>query len=171
MPVVPVVPVMSAVLVAESSNRGAAYDLVLLLHVLSALAGFGAVAVAGVHALLLRRPGPPGEAVVRYYRPGVNWAGRILFVVPVLGLTLVAMSRGAWSFSDGWLMAGLMLWVVAAFGAELVLWPAERRLQDLVAEDPVTVAGSRALCLQVAGVASAELLIFVVATVVMTAKP
>jgi hypothetical protein len=81
------------------------------------------------------------------------------------------MSSGAWGFSDGWLLAGLMLWVVAAVGAELLLWPSERRLQELVAADPVTVAGSGPLCLRVAVVASAELAVFVVAMVVMTAKP
>ncbi len=86
--------------------RDAAYDVVLLAHVLSALAGFGVVVVAGAYALALRRPGPPSEAVRRYYRPGANWAGRALFLVPVFGGALVAMSGGDWSYSQTWVLGG-----------------------------------------------------------------
>jgi len=32
--------------------------------------------------------------------PGVNWAARVLVLVPVLGIALIAMSQGDWSFSD-----------------------------------------------------------------------
>ena len=72
-------------------------------------------------------------AVVRYYRPGVNWVGRVLFLVPVLGVALIAMSGGQWGYADGWVSTGLAVWVVVAMVAEGVLWPAERRLQQVVA--------------------------------------
>ena len=87
-------------LAVATDARDAAYDMVLLAHVLSALVGLGAVVVAGAYALALGRSGPGSEAVRRYYRPGVNWAGRVLFLVPVFGVALVAMSQGDWSFSD-----------------------------------------------------------------------
>jgi Predicted integral membrane protein (DUF2269) len=151
--------------------RGAAYDLVLVAHVLAGLAGLGAVAAAGLSALALRRWGPVSEPVRRYYRPGVNWAGRVLFAVPVLGLALMAMSGDDWTFADGWITAGLVLWAVAASTAELVLWPAERRLQAAVADDQEEVAGLRTQCLRVAGTASALALVLMAATVVMVAKP
>ena len=98
--------------------------------------------MAGGYALALLRSGPGSEAVRRYYRPGVNWAGRILFLVPVFGVVLIAMSHGTWSFSDGWISTGLLLWAVAAVIGELVLWPAERRLQVAVG-DP---AAGRRIC-------------------------
>ena len=53
-----------------TSPGAPAYDIVLLAHVLSALVGLGAVAVAGGYALALCRSGPESEAVRRYYRPG-----------------------------------------------------------------------------------------------------
>ena len=73
--------------------RSAGYDVVLLAHVLAAVVGLGAVVLAGTYAWLLRRSGPGSEPVRRYYRPGVNWGGRVLVLVPVLGVALVAMGR------------------------------------------------------------------------------
>lgn len=124
-----------------------AYDLVLLAHVLAALVALVAVAVAGGHAValrsVLRAGGPVPSVLVRYFRPGVNWAGRSLLAVPVLGLALVAMSHGAWSVGDEWVTLGLVLWFAAAGLAESVLWPGERRLQVAVAAlAPAGTAGA-----------------------------
>lgn len=160
-----------AALFALSSSRGAAYDVVLLAHVLSAFVGFGAVAVAGVNALLLRGPDRPSASLLRYYRPGVNWAGRVTFLVPVLGVALVGMSDGSWSFGDGWVSGGLALWAVAASAGEMVVWPAERGLQRLVTEGSSDDARRRSLRRRVAIGSATIVLVFVVATVIMVAKP
>jgi hypothetical protein len=119
------------------NDNSAAYDLVLLAHVLSAVVGLVAVVVAGGFALALRgalaRGGSLPDPVVRYFRPGVNWVGRVLFLVPVLGVALVAMSGGQWTYADAWIGIGLAGWVVVAMAAEGILWPTERRLQEIVA--------------------------------------
>ena len=66
---------------------GPGYDMLVGLHALSAIIGFGAVAVSGT----VRGPGPGGrprrEATTagRYFRPGTNWAERLLLLTPVLG--------------------------------------------------------------------------------------
>jgi len=113
------------------------YDLVLLAHVLTAVVGLGALAVAAGSALalrgVLRRGGPVPDALARYYRPGVNWAGRVLFLVPVFGVALLAMSGGQWSFADLWVTVGMAVWAVVAVAAEVLVWPGERRLQAVVA--------------------------------------
>lgn len=150
--------------------RSAGYDIVLLAHVLSAIVGLGSVVVAGGYALALYRSGPGSETVDRYYRPGVNWAGRVLFLVPVFGVVLISMSKGHWSFSDGWIMDGLLLWVVAAVIGELALWPAERRLQAAVGGSP-PAAGLGSQCVRVMAAAAATVVVLLVATVVMVAKP
>jgi hypothetical protein len=164
-------------LTAVTHTRDAAYDVVLLAHVLAALVGLGAVVVAGAYALALRSSGPGSDAVRRYYRPGVNWAGRVLFLIPVLGVVLMAMSGGDWTFSDAWITIGLMLWAAVALVAEMALWPAERRLQVAVAA-PSTVgdlhpmtAELRGECLRVAGMSAGLSAILVAAVVVMVAKP
>jgi hypothetical protein len=121
---------------ASVNDSSVAYDLVLLAHVLSALAGLVAVVAAGGFALALRTAiradGPLPEALVRYYRPGVNWVGRVLFAVPVFGVALIAMSGGEWSWSDTWVSLGMGIWAVVAVTAEAVLWPGERHLQQVV---------------------------------------
>jgi hypothetical protein len=171
-------------LTAVTHARDAGYDVVLLAHVLAALVGLGAVVVAGAYALALRRSGPGSDAVRRYYRPGVNWAGRVLFLIPVLGLALMAMSGGDWTFSDTWITIGLTLWAAVAVVAEMALWPAERRLQAAVSSPPTpadlpssvaglpsTTAELRRECLRVAGLSAALSVVLVATGVIMVAKP
>jgi Predicted integral membrane protein (DUF2269) len=164
------------IMVAADNARNAGYDVVLLAHVLAALIGFGAVVVAGGYAWALRRSGGQSEAVRRYYRPGVNWAGRILFLVPVLGAVLISMSHGEWSYADGWVEIGLLLWAAAALVAEMLLWPAERELQQLVAEAGGDESRARSdrlrsRSLQVAALAALLFVVLGVGAVVMVAKP
>jgi len=163
-------PTLHQLAVAVDKSRSAAYDIVLLAHVLSALVGFGAVVVAGGFAMILSRSGTGSEAIRRYYRPGVNWAGRILFLVPVFGVALVAMSHGEWSFSDGWVVVGFGLWAVVAVGAEMALWPAERRLQSAVV-DGASAESVRAGCYGVAAMAAVAFCVLVGASTIMVAKP
>jgi uncharacterized membrane protein len=101
----------------------------------------------------------------------VNWAGRITFLVPVLGVALIGMSHGSWSYNDHWVIGGLALWAVAALAGEMVVWPAERGLQRLVAEESPDAARRRSLMWQVAASSAVLLVVFVVAVVIMVAKP
>lgn len=164
-------------LAAAVTDNSAAYDLVLLAHVLTAVVGLVAVVVAGSFAWTLRgalRAGRPVPgAVTRYYRPGVNGVGRVLFAVPVLGIALVAMSGGQWRWSDTWVSAGLAVWAVVAVVAESVLWPGERRLQVVAARDPGTGSddGALAACRRVVLVAAGCAVGLVAVAVVMVTKP
>jgi hypothetical protein len=178
---------VAAASVASVNQNSAGYDLVLLAHVLAAVAALVAVAVAGGFAMALRnalrRGGPVPEVLVRYYRPGVNWAGRVLFAVPVLGAVLIAMSGGEWSWSDTWVSLGTAAWAAVAVVAEAVLWPHERRLQQAVASagggDGVDPDGGRsesgaaveARCLRAGLVASGCAVTLVAVAVLMAAKP
>jgi hypothetical protein len=106
---------------------------------------------------------------VRYFRPGVNWAGRSVYGIPVFGFLLLALSHGAYSLRDSWVMVGLAILVGVVVVSESMLWPAERRLQvslaslssgavpegDSVARDArvIALAAAVALALLVAGTA------------------
>lgn len=120
---------------------GGPYDVLVALHVLSALVGFGAVIVTGGYGLAGARRWPPGQGVRRYFRPGTNWPGRALYAVPVLGFALVAGSDGTYSMGQWWLWVSLVLWAAGTAAAEAVLWPAERRVQRLIWPGPDAATG------------------------------
>ena len=61
-----------------------------------------------------RLEAPLPEPLRRYFRPGFNWAGRAVYGIPVFGFALLAMSQGAYALGDGWVLAGLALFVAVA---------------------------------------------------------
>ncbi len=168
-------------LAAAAHESSAGYDIVLVAHVLSAVVAAVAVGTAAGSALALRAAlradRPIGSSLERYYRPGINWAGRTLMLVPVLGVALVFMSGGQWTMADPWVSAGLALWLAAAIVAESLLWPAERRLQADVAAGVDPGSPNRSvelhvlLCIRTAAMGIGILVALVAATVLMVAKP
>ena len=155
---------------------GALYSVLLLLHVVAAVIGFGALAVTGVQAQRARRgpAQPSADGVRRYFRPGVNWPGRVLYAVPVLGVALVADSRRAFDVGDGFVVAGLVLWVLSAVMAEVVVWPAERRIQEVVTDrwgEDSSGGDLQRDCTTVARASVVLAGIFALGVVVMVGKP
>ena len=115
------------------------YDLLVVLHVLSAVIGFGSVGVSGAYAARGRSSANPRQdaTLVRYFHPGTNWAERTLLVTPVLGaIVLFAGDRSA--ASEIWPWIGLGAWTCAAAMATAWCWPAERRIQAWLSGDPLT---------------------------------
>jgi uncharacterized membrane protein len=168
------VPLPATTLAASSGQAG--FDLLLIAHVACAVVGFGALATSGVQAGRLAAAGSAAPPTLRrYFAPGVNWAGRIVYGVPIFGFALVADSNGHLRLADAWVVAGLALWGLAAVAAETVLWPAERRVQATLAgasEGAVGLPDSlRRDCRLVQSVGGALALVFVAATVLMVAQP
>jgi hypothetical protein len=178
----------------HNQPSGAAFDVVLLLHVACAVVGIVTVATAaatarrlGRLARLARNSAPLPEPLRRYFRPGVNWAGRTIYGIPVFGFALIAMSHNAYAVDDAWVVAGLALFVALALVAEVVLWPAERRLQHAVAAAgtlapriatstgiaprPESTGAMTADAARMERAASGALVLLVVATVLMIAQP
>ena len=121
--------------IAQPPPTGPGYDVVLLLHVACVLTALVTVVVSGISAARLAAVPPdgrPGDALLRYYAPGVNWAGRAIYGVPVFGFALLAMSHGAFDLGDRWVLGGLLVWVLVAVGAEGILWPTEQRIRSLL---------------------------------------
>ena len=155
---------------------GALYSVLLVLHVAAAVVGYGALLVTGVQAARARRgpAQPDAEGVRRYFRPGINWAGRSLYAVPVLGFVLVADSRSAFSSGDAFVVVGLVLLAISVVVAEAVVWPAERRIQEIVTErwgEERFRATLERDCTMVATASAVLTVLFVVAVVVMVGKP
>jgi uncharacterized membrane protein len=155
---------------------GPAFDIVLLLHVGCVVVGLVTTATAAATASRLRRllgsPLPLPETLRRYFRPGVNWAGRTVYGIPVFGFALIAMSQGAYALGDGWVLGGLTIFAVLVVVGEGVLWPAERRLQVALGADEAGAPPSverDARSMERAAVAA--LVLLVAGTVLMLAQP
>jgi lysylphosphatidylglycerol synthetase-like protein (DUF2156 family) len=129
---------------------GPAFDLVLILHVGCVVVGLvtlvASISTATRLRTVLHQGAPFPDALARYFRPGVNWAGRSIYGIPLFGFFLLALSHGAYALHDGWVMSGLVILVAVVLIAEGSLWPAERMLQislaplvggDAQAEGPV----------------------------------
>lgn len=152
------------------------YGVVLVLHVLAAVVGFGALGTTGAYAAALRRTngGSVSEGVARYFAPGTNRAARALLLVPLLGGALLALGRGRY-VGLAWPWIGLALWTGAVAVASAVVWPGERRVQQLVAavakEVPDPLAEARHLARRVERGTAVTSLLFVAALVVMIWQP
>ena len=110
------------------------YVALMLAHALCALIGFGALGTTGAYAHAITKSQNPyaSEALQRFFRPGHNLASAMIGLVPVLGAALLFAQHG----KDAHLLypwIGLALWVVAAGIATGLIWPAERKLQLLLA--------------------------------------
>jgi uncharacterized membrane protein len=160
---------------------GAAFDAVLLLHVGSAVVGLVSMAAAAATASRLRRTlsaqAPLPEQLRHYYRPGINWAGRFVYGIPVFGFALIAMSDGSYALGDNWVLTGLALFAAVALLAEGVLWPVESRLKAAVAAlEPATgpdpaVGNMDRDATTVGRAAVASLVLILAGMVVMVAQP
>jgi uncharacterized membrane protein len=167
-----VVPSPLGLAAVESVPTGVGYSVLLLLHVACAVIGFGALATTGIQARRAGKGGAGIEAVRRYFRPGVNWAARTLYGVPVFGFALIGASSGSFDAGDGFVVAGLGLWALAAVVAEAVVWPAERRIQTALSETGAADVPRFELdCRRVATAAVLLSVVFVAAVVLMVARP
>jgi uncharacterized membrane protein len=165
---------------------GAAFDIVLLLHVGCVVVGLVTTATAAATATRLRRLfGSPGHGPVpvpvpvpvplrRYFRPGINWAGRTVYGIPVFGFALLALSRGAYALGQGWVLGGLVLFAGVALVGEGVMWPAERRLQVALNSTDASPPAAESLDHDAAAMsraATTALVLLVAGTVLMVAQP
>jgi hypothetical protein len=158
---------------------GPGYDLLVGLHALSAVVGFGAVGVSGTYAARARSVAVPrsDDGLRRYFRPGTNWAERSLLLTPVLG-ALVLWAGDSTAVSQPWPWVGLGSWVLAVGIATGLCWPAERRIQVFFAgacgngeqPEPAPVEFRKA-CAALQWGASAVSLCFGVAVVAMIWQP
>jgi uncharacterized membrane protein len=86
------------------------YKILLFLHVATVIGGFGTVGWNALRAGRARRGGAdPTDADADVTRV----AEFVIYAVLILGVLVVATSRSAWKFSQGWLSASLALYIVA----------------------------------------------------------
>jgi hypothetical protein len=112
--------------------RHALYDLLVGLHVIAALVGFGAVALSGYYGSTARHLERRGalEELHRYFRRPPR-AEVALLAVPFLGGAALAVQPGGRGVGQVWAEAALALWFVAAIAFIRVVRPAELALVEV----------------------------------------
>lgn len=155
---------------------GPAFTVVLVVHVAAVLLGALTLVAGSLAAarLVASRDGELPRSVRAYFSPGPNWAGRVLWLVPVAGAALLAMSGGAYRLDQGWVETGLGMWAAAITLCEGVVWRAERRVRDALdgtapglPAPPAAVRAGRVVRVAAPGV----LALLAGAMAVMLAKP
>jgi uncharacterized membrane protein len=111
------------------------YKIVLLLHILCAIVGFGTVILNGLYGReAKRRPGPGGLAITEANLAVSVIAEYFIYAVFVFGLALVGMSDKAWKFSQTWIWLAVVLYVIGIGVSHGVLFPAAKKMKSLATE-------------------------------------
>ncbi len=112
-----------------------AYKIVFVLHLMTAIAGFGGVLWNGVYgAQAKQRKGAGGLAIGEASEAVTNYAEKVILAVPVFGILLVVLSDGVWEFSQVWVGLAIALFVVVYTFALLVQAKNGERMNDLARE-------------------------------------
>jgi len=111
------------------------YKFVLVLHLLSAIVGFGAVFLNAIYGQQARaRKGREGLAIseANFLVSGVGTY--FIYAVFVFGVLLVLLSSKQWKFEQFWIWASMALYIIGIGLSHGVLRPNVRRMQALMGE-------------------------------------
>jgi uncharacterized membrane protein len=154
-----------------------AYRLLLLLHIVAVVVGYGVTFVVPFLAARLRGSEPSARLQVQEATTALGGAvvAPSLWIAGLIGIILVAV--GPWEFSETWVSIAFVLWIIGASLALFVILPAERKALDLArrvatsraASD--TVAEYNALKSRTSMLTSINHLIFLLLVIDMIWKP
>ena len=110
------------------------YDLWFVAHLMLAVA---AVVVLGAlrYSATLSLTDTDRGRVAKRFPNRVNWAARLIHLVPCTGLVLSGIGGHDVSLSRPWVLTGLVLYVVLAYVVEARVLPVERQVAEIV-RDP-----------------------------------
>jgi uncharacterized membrane protein len=120
--------------VLANTNSGI-YKTLLVLHILSAIVGLGAVMLNGIYASQAARRQGSGRRAVSEANFVVSSIGEyFIYAIPVFGILLVLASDKAWKFSQTWIWLALVVYAVAIGISHAILIPGHKRMNALFAE-------------------------------------
>jgi uncharacterized membrane protein len=112
-----------------------AYKIVLTLHVLCAIVGFGAVFLNGLYGAQAKaRQGPAGLAVMQANMLVSKVAEYFIYAVGATAILLVLMGDDVVEWGQAWIWLSLVLYVVDTAVSHGLLWPRMRRMAALSEE-------------------------------------
>jgi hypothetical protein len=122
-------------MLAYESGFSGVFKVLLVLHVLSAIVGLGAVMLNGLYAAQgQKRPGPPGRAISEANFAVSNIAEKVIYLIPVFGILLVLTSDSAFKFSNTFVWLALLLFIGALGVSHSILTPGHKKINALLLE-------------------------------------
>jgi uncharacterized membrane protein len=112
-----------------------AYNVVLVLHILCAIVGFGGVTLNSIYGVQAKKRGGReavaiGESVYRVRLVAESF----IYAVFVLGIALVAMGNSRFDFGQAWIWVSMALYIIGLGLSHGVLRPRVKRLNALMVE-------------------------------------
>jgi uncharacterized membrane protein len=150
------------------------YDLVLVLHILAVIIGFGGTFISGFYGVeASKRAGREGLAVGETTMEVTRLAPTMaVYTVPVLGILLVVLSDDQWKFSDPWISLSFLLYIVLVVLMVAVQAPNVRKIiAARRAADGEMTAEAQALARTSAMVGGVINVLWVVVLILMVFKP
>jgi uncharacterized membrane protein len=122
-----------------ATTEGGLYKLFLVLHILCAIIGFGAVFLNGIYGQQIRarmRSGRVSEAIGIYEANlTVSQIGQyFIYAVFIFGFAVMGLSDSAWKFSQTWIWLSVVIYVVALGISHGVMMPTVKRMGVLMHE-------------------------------------
>jgi uncharacterized membrane protein len=113
------------------------YELLLVIHLLTVVIGIGSVMLNGVYGAQAKKAGPNGgNAVVRANFEVTKLAELFIYAIPVTGILMVLASDDQWKFSQLWVSASIVLYLVAIANAHINLRPGAKKMIELTQGPP-----------------------------------
>ena len=159
-----------------------AYKIVLVLHILCAIVGFGAVFLNGIYGQQAKaRKGPEGLAISQANFLVSNIGEYFIYAVFLLGIVLVLIGDNLFDFGQTWIWLAMLVFLSSLAVSHLMLRPRVKRMQALMEEvisgpppaggPPPQVAEMEQLGKQIGMIAPALQVALVVILFLMIFKP
>lgn len=110
------------------------YDLVFLVHFLSAVTVIAVFVVMRVSAQAIVK-GASDEEQLRRFPNRRNWAARVLHLLLITGLIMSLIGDSKVSLSQPWIGVGLLCYLAAAAHLEARTLPLEHTVAEVIAHD------------------------------------
>ncbi|HEX2849660.1 MAG TPA: DUF2269 family protein [Acidimicrobiales bacterium] len=111
------------------------YDILLVIHLMTAIVGFGAVFLNGVYGAKAKAAGGAvGLGIARANLDVTKIGEYLIYSVPVWGILLVITSKKAWDFSQMWISLSFLLFIVGLGISHGVLLRNAKKMDALMEE-------------------------------------
>lgn len=132
----------------RSPVMGTGFKILVMLHILCVVGGFGAVAYNGLYASLAqRRPAGGTSAVIEVNRLVSGLAEMLIYAALLFGIGAVSAAgkHSTIKFSDAWVAAAFAVYLIDVGLLHGLIRPSQRRYADVVKrlENPVSEAQDR----------------------------